>query len=337
MSIRLNDSELSRLTGQIADIWQFYLVLRKFMDYRTGLVGIMRGISWQSLQEEMYVEPGQGLEKTGTPAKSKLRRLAQRMEKAGLVSNRAQPKKLIFFMCLATRDDSANNKPGTNPAQTRQTHPDSSEASHGVAEPPLNDRTRHLRFSKGSAKPDTPPVSGIRKEKEVLTHLSIGDRPGAVVPDVAISDPDPVTARPATPNPPIPELGRQPNVDLSLLPTPCPDLVQHIFTHWQQAMNKPRAKLDTKRRAAIAARLKDGYSVEDLLSAVDGCKGSAWHQGQNDRHRPFNDLSLICRDGAHVEQFLDLATGQRQADTELEAFLKGGQSDTLEGEFHVVR
>ncbi|WP_201096205.1 hypothetical protein [Thiocystis minor] len=271
------------------------------------------------------------------------------MEKAGLISNRSQPKKLIFFMCLATMDDSANNKPGTNPAQTRHTHPDISGASQGVADPPHHDRTQHLRFSKGSAKPDTPPVSGLRKEKEVLTHLSIGDQPDVVASDVAIIAPEPVAVSPTAPHrrvpgqEPFPPWGiadqdRRPNVDLTLPPpNPRPDLVQRVFAHWQQAMNKPRAKLDTKRRAAIAARLKDGYSVEDLLTAIDGCKGSAWHQGQNDRHRPFNDLSLICRDGAHVEQFLDLATGQRQADTELEVFLKGGQSCTLEGEFHVVR
>jgi hypothetical protein len=75
--------------------------------------------------------------------------------------------------------------------------------------------------------------------------------------------------------------------------------------------NQARWGLDTKRRAAVAGRLKDGYPVADLLTAIDGCKASAWHQGRNDRQRPFNDLGLICRDSAHVEQFIELARGQQ--------------------------
>jgi hypothetical protein len=75
--------------------------------------------------------------------------------------------------------------------------------------------------------------------------------------------------------------------------------------------NQARWGLDTKRRAAVAGRLKDDYPVADLLTAIDGCKASAWHQGRNDRQRPFNDLGLICRDSAHVEQFIELARGQQ--------------------------
>ena len=140
----------------------------------------------------------------------------------------------------------------------------------------------------------------------MLTHLSIADRPGAAPPDGP--------------------------------PAPNPDPVQCVFAYWQRAMHKPSARLDARRRAAIAARLKDGYRVHELQAAIDGCQASAWHQGQNDRHRPFNDLVLICRDGAYVEQFLELAQGQRQADAKLAEFLNGGEpSRTLEGDFHVVR
>ena len=307
MAIRLEDQELAALSGQLPEIWQLYIVLRMFMDYRTGLVGVSRGISWRSLQDELYVEPGPGLVDSGTPTKAKLRRLAERMARAGLVSNRHTPKQLVFFLPLAPRDTLASNKPGTKPAQTRQTHPGTSPASNGAGWGPDPPPTRQVPTSTGTVEPGTPPESGLRREV-VLTHVSIADRPRA-----------------ARPTGPTPEVG-------------CADAVQCVFAYWQRVMNKPSAKLDAKRRAAIAARLKDGYRVSELQVAIDGCRSSAWHQGQNDRQRPFNDLALICRDGAHVEQFIELAQGQRLSDAKLAEFLNGGQpSRTLEGDFHVVR
>ncbi len=85
------------------------------MDYRTGLVGLSCGISWRSPQEALYVEPGPGLVGTGTSTKAKLRRLAERMARAGLATNRhtQNQKQLVFFLPLAPRDAFAPNKPGT--------------------------------------------------------------------------------------------------------------------------------------------------------------------------------------------------------------------------------
>jgi hypothetical protein len=80
-----------------------------------------------------------------------------------------------------------------------------------------------------------------------------------------------------------------------------------VFDHWKQVMGKPRAKLDAKRSKAIAARLADGYDVEALCRAIDGCKASSWHMGVNDRGTRFDDLELICRDAAHVDRFLTIA------------------------------
>lgn len=308
MAIRLEDAELAALTGQRPELWQLYIVLRTLMDYHTGLVGATRRISWRALQEALYVEPGQGLEDTGTPTKAKVRRLADGLARAGLVQNRSALKALIFFLPLAVTDQFASNKPGTNPAQTRHTHPGTSDTSNDAAcgpDPPL---TRHVPDSKGGVKAGTPPVSGIRKERDVLTHMS---RDGPCSPPGAVaSAPAPGSA------------GSDP--------------VQQVFAHWQQVMAKPQAKLDAKRRAAIAARLTDGYTPAELQRAVDGCRASAWHQGHNDRGRAFDDIALICRDAAHVEQFLALAAGQHAEQTALEAFLNPDASP-LEGEFHVVR
>ncbi|AFL73526.1 hypothetical protein [Thiocystis violascens] len=116
MAIRLDDAELAALSGQRPELWQLYIVLRTLMDYHSGFVGHTRRISWRALQEALYIEPGQGLEGTGTPTKAKVRRLAEGLERAGLVRNRSALKHLIFFLPLAITDQSAPNKPGTNPA-----------------------------------------------------------------------------------------------------------------------------------------------------------------------------------------------------------------------------
>lgn len=83
--------------------------------------------------------------------------------------------------------------------------------------------------------------------------------------------------------------------------------IQAVFSHWQDRCDHPRAKLDDKRKRLIRARLKDGYTVDDLMRAIDGCARSPFHQGDNDGGKVYDDLGLICRDGAHVDQFLKIA------------------------------
>ncbi len=89
--------------------------------------------------------------------------------------------------------------------------------------------------------------------------------------------------------------------------------VREVFAHWQQVHNHPQAKLDPKRYRVVVARLKDGYSVDQLKLAIDGCKKSPHHMGENDRHTVYDDLELICRDGAHVDKFIKLSGAPAQA------------------------
>jgi hypothetical protein len=80
-----------------------------------------------------------------------------------------------------------------------------------------------------------------------------------------------------------------------------------VYQHWQAVMSKPKAKLTPERKRKVMARIKEGYTVDDLKAAVDGCKASAWHQGANADGKVFDDLELICRDGKRVEQFIAAA------------------------------
>jgi uncharacterized protein YdaU (DUF1376 family) len=80
-----------------------------------------------------------------------------------------------------------------------------------------------------------------------------------------------------------------------------------VFSYWQKQRGHDRAKLDAKREKAIKARLKDGYSVEDLCRAVDGIAKSAHHMGQNSSSTVYDDIELICRTAVHVDKFVKLA------------------------------
>jgi len=77
-----------------------------------------------------------------------------------------------------------------------------------------------------------------------------------------------------------------------------------IFAYWQAVHNKPQAQFTVERKRKVSERLKDSTLAEIKL-AIDGCKMSALHQGQNDRGTVYNDLELICRTRTHLEKFIN--------------------------------
>lgn len=86
---------------------------------------------------------------------------------------------------------------------------------------------------------------------------------------------------------------------------PPPDV--EVFDFWKEFFGHPRAFFDEKRRKAVRARLREGYSVDDLILAVRGCKLTPHNMGQNDRQEIYDDIELICRDTSHVERFITRA------------------------------
>lgn len=84
--------------------------------------------------------------------------------------------------------------------------------------------------------------------------------------------------------------------------TTCP--VARVFEHWVLMMGKSarRCALGPTRRRVIERALAL-YDEETLQLAIEGCAASAWHAGQNDRGKAFNDLELILRDEKHIEGF----------------------------------
>lgn len=79
--------------------------------------------------------------------------------------------------------------------------------------------------------------------------------------------------------------------------------VRQVFDHWRQVMNHPHAKLDGNRRRAIDKGLK-AYGLDGCLKAIDGCRASKFHMGENDRHRIYDSLELIFRNAEKTERFI---------------------------------
>lgn len=106
---------------------------------------------------------------------------------------------------------------------------------------------------------------------------------------------------------------RSPSGDPSETPTEQPpsELVQEVFDRWAAGEERTGGlkgpRLTKGRRDKIRARLKEGYSVDQLKQAVDGYHSSPFHLGTNDRGGRYTDLTLICRSGEYVEQGIQLA------------------------------
>jgi len=86
-----------------------------------------------------------------------------------------------------------------------------------------------------------------------------------------------------------------------------PDRATEIFDCWVATMGKSKSttKLTPKRKKAIQGRLTDGYTLDQILTAILNCKNDPWSMGENDRQTPFNDIELICRTGEKLESFID--------------------------------
>lgn len=96
-------------------------------------------------------------------------------------------------------------------------------------------------------------------------------------------------------------------------PKEAADPVQRLFDHWvfMLGKNPKRCALGPTRRKVIAAALAL-YDEETLELAIEGCAASAFHAGENDRGKAYDDLELIFRNEAKVETFA--ADGEKLRD-----------------------
>ena len=164
-NVLLGPAELESLTGLPHAAIVLYLVLRRHMDYATGIVGLARGVSWLGLTEELYVESRQGMTARSF-SREQVRRMSGHLERSGLAERHSVEKeRLIFFLPKAQTDKCAPKKADTRPTQVRQGEPD---MEHPAATP-QQERLFVIRDGEGQhrmrqeqiRKPGTPPVSGL--------------------------------------------------------------------------------------------------------------------------------------------------------------------------------
>lgn len=74
----------------------------------------------------------------------------------------------------------------------------------------------------------------------------------------------------------------------------------------------PRAKKTQDRMRKLRARLKEGYSADELCRAVDGVFEDDFLMGHNDRDKEYRDIVTIFKSGAKVDELIGLAEQAEQ-------------------------
>lgn len=136
--------------------------IKPYMDRQTGVTGIKRRISYQSLREVLYVEPIAGTQNAGSPSYDQVRRAVKQLVQKGLLEVQPARKQLIFKCVLALRDRSVQNKAATWPPVQADTKPTDETL----------DMTRYFKLSNlQTARPKTPQAATPHKDNNYLFFL----------------------------------------------------------------------------------------------------------------------------------------------------------------------
>ncbi len=121
MDLRINSEELEALCG-LPHIQQLAYLrgIRPYMDVNTGLVGIKRRISYQSISEQLYIEPHQGI-KSQSFSRDQVRRAVSGLVRVGMVEVQSDGMQLILKCVLARAPYFVQNKAAINPPQQAAT------------------------------------------------------------------------------------------------------------------------------------------------------------------------------------------------------------------------
>lgn len=123
MDFVINGEELEAMSG-LPHIQQLAYLrgIRPYMDVKTGITGIKRRISYQSITEQLYIEPHQGI-KSQSFSRDQVRRAISGLTRAGMIEVQSEGKQLILKCPLASRHFSVQNKAAINPPQKATTNP----------------------------------------------------------------------------------------------------------------------------------------------------------------------------------------------------------------------
>lgn len=86
--------------------------------------------------------------------------------------------------------------------------------------------------------------------------------------------------------------------------------IEAVFA--RQVHYHPRERINAKKKDIIRRRLQEGYSVEDLINAIDGCHQTPFNCGKNDSGVKFLDLKTSLSQD-NVCRFMETAESLAQA------------------------
>ena len=120
----INEDEYDALIGQRYVYRLVYaFALRPYMDYRTGIVGIKRKVSYQSIAEDIEEWPSHGFKREERLSVQQARKIIDGLERIGLVERNTEQNKgdrrLILKLPLATTDSCAQKQGGSKGAEQR--------------------------------------------------------------------------------------------------------------------------------------------------------------------------------------------------------------------------
>jgi biotin operon repressor len=103
--------------------------------------------------------------------------------------------------------------------------------------------------------------------------------------------------------------------------------VLSVFAHYRAYHPRahPRPMATSKEWQKVRARLREGYSVDDLKLAIDGCHKSPFHMGENEGQKRYDSMELIFRDSSHIQQFIEIA-GAPQTPVLSEKTMRGSRA-----------
>lgn len=81
---------------------------------------------------------------------------------------------------------------------------------------------------------------------------------------------------------------------------------QSVFDCWRGVMGHSSAKFDANRRSKIAARMREGFTREQLCEAIRNAKNDPFLMGENDTGTKYDELISLLKNGAKVEKLIAL-------------------------------
>lgn len=94
----------------------------------------------------------------------------------------------------------------------------------------------------------------------------------------------------------------EPNTQQKAEPTPVRSEVREIFDYWRDnrpTLVGPSPELDMRTRYLVTDRLKEGFSVDDIKKAINGCFNSDFYVEHG-----LTELTYICKNRSTLQRFL---------------------------------